>query len=69
MRITLIGMETYWDVFTDEYGCYEQIDLPNGSYSIIPLLEGYTFKPELHDPVVNGETAPGLQNFRAYPAG
>jgi fibronectin type 3 domain-containing protein len=69
MRITLIGMETHWDVYTDENGYYEQLDLPEGSFSIIPLLEGYTFSPELHDPVINGEAAPGMQNFRGYPAG
>ena len=69
MRITLIGLEEHWDVYTDENGYYEQLDLPAGSYTIIPLLEGYTFSPELHDPVINGENAPGLQNFRGYPAG
>jgi fibronectin type 3 domain-containing protein len=69
MRITVIGTDQHWDVFTDENGYYEQLELPEGSFSIIPLLEGYTFSPELHDPVINGEAAPGMQIFRAYPAG
>lgn len=67
--ITLLGTQDSWTLVTDEWGYFESDVLPVGSYSVIPALEGHWFAPDLHDPVLDGETVPGLQYFSGYPQG
>lgn len=47
-------------------GAFEFTDIPNGEYTIIPELEGYTFSPPLYNFKVVGENYPRL-DFVATP--
>ncbi len=52
-------------VQTDGNGNYTLLNMPNGSYRIIPILEGYTFTPETLTVSILGGNSPRNQNFVA----
>ena len=67
VTIERIGSEETWHAETNDAGYWTKPDLPAGTYLVTVAKEGYTFNPEIHDPVINGEDLPGRCDFRAYP--
>jgi len=50
---------------TDGNGNYTLLNMPNGSYRITPILDGYTFTPETLTVSILGGNSPRNQNFVA----
>ncbi len=63
VSMTLSG-QTSDSTTTAQNGTYTFTNLPNGSYTIIPDLDGYTFNPASIDGTISGSNISG-QDFRA----
>jgi len=66
VTVTLLG--TSFSTVTANDGTYSFAGVPNGAYTIIPTLKGYTFTPVNISVIVNNANMPG-QNFTAVSPG